>query len=333
MTLKEYLDETVAKIEELEVARFFTSPSEEQEKFTKRYVQHLDLDARNWFPFLRLDGTITNMSRLHFGNGGPRNISIVKKAIYDEGYKPLISDNALAGMFRIPLQTISRGLWGDDKDILDCGCFTERGHRFQCLKCLGCGIAGGLKPDTGDNCVHKVSAVTGISADGEIITEFRNALEPRTGTTPKKETLAGASEQDEGERRGKLAAFWQSEYVAPGAHFPISITFRDVAAVELGLALTAFDTSWRNIGLGSHKNGRFKGWNDNLEAFTLYAWMDGWLQEPEEYKGDRLGDIINQAKKAVYMAKSKKLLSKYVLDASKLQAVSSEKTRAKKRGG
>ena len=265
MSFKEYLDEALEEIEKLNVEAFFKSPEEEQAEFIQKYVQHKDLDARHWFPFLRLDGKVTNTSRVHFGNGGPASRQLVKKAMYEDGYKPLLSDNALAGMFRIPLLTMSRQMWGDDVDITECGYFTEEGHRFQCLKCLGCGLAGGLKPDTGDNAVHKVSAVTGISEDGEIITEWRNALEPRTGTTPKWEHINP-------KKVGKtLAALWQAEYVAPGAHFPVSITFRDVAAVEFGLALTAFDTSWKNIGLGAHKNGRLQGWNDNIDGFSTYA--------------------------------------------------------------
>jgi len=323
---KEYLDEAVERIRGLDEAAFFASPEEEQAEFVRRYVQHVDLDARNWFPFIRIDGEITNTSRLHFGNESLPARLLVKKALYEDGYRPLISDNAIAGMFRIPLQTISREIWGDDEDVKECGLFDEKGRRFQCLKCLGCGLAGGLKPDTGANAVHKVSAVTGVSTDGEIIREYRNALEPRTGTTPKWDFINP-------EKTGgtPMAAFWQSEYVAPGAHFPVSITFRDVGAAELGLALTAFDTSWKNIGLGAHKNGRFQGWYDNIDGFTLHVWMDSWLGEPEEYRGDDLSYLINQAKRAAYLAKEKKLLTKYVLDPSKLRGVKSEEDR--KEGG
>lgn len=327
MNLKQYLQEAAEKVEELDEKKFFLQKEESQKEFTDKYVQHRELDARNWFPFLRLEGVVSNTSRIHFGNGGAENLSIVKKAVYESGYKPLLSDNAIGGMFRIPLQTISRQIWGNDEEITECGCFTEAGSRFQCLKCLGCGLAGGLKPDTGDNVVHKVSAITGVSKDAEIITEWRNALEPRTGTTPKWQNI---NPKNEGK---KLAALWQMEYVAPDAHFPISITFRDVAAAELGLALTAFDISWKNIGLGSHKNGRLQGWYDSPDDFALYAWMEKWLEEPESYRGKDLLEIINLAKKAAYIAQQKKLLVKYVLDTSKLRGVRTEKVRSKTRGG
>jgi len=330
MSFREYLDEAVRSIEEIDVEDFFKWSDEERKKFIYGFIQHTDLDARNWFPFLRLDGEIVNASRIHFGNGSSDNRSIIKKALYEDGYKPLLSDNALAGMFRIPLQTMSREIWGDDDEIVQCGCFTEKGHRFQCLKCLGCGLAGGLKPDTGENIVHKVSAVTGISPDAEIITEYRNALEPRTGTTPKWEFIM--PEKSEA-KRPAMATFWQAEYIAPGAHFPISITFRDVAAVEFGLALSAFDISWKNIGLGAHKNGRLQGWNENIDRFTLYVWMDSWLKEPEVYRGQDLKYLINQAKRAAYVARSKKLLVKYVLDTSKLTGVKPGKERREAEAG
>jgi len=328
MSFKEYLNKAVQELQRLDVEAFFNSSNEERDEFIRRYVQHRDLDARHWFPFIRLDGEVINTSRIHFGNGGPANLRIIKKAIYQDGYKPLISDNAIAGMFRIPLQTISRQIWGDDPDVVECGCFTQMGHRFQCLKCLGCGLAGGLKPDTGENAVHKVSAVTGISLDGEIITEYRNALDPRSGTTPKWEFIMPNKSS-----KAKLATFWQSEYLAPGAHFPISITFRDVAAAEFGLALTAFDTSWKNIGLGAHKNGRLQGWYENPDKFTIHVWMEGWLSEPEMYRGDDLKEIINLAKKAAFLAREKKLLTKYVLDTSKLRGVQTEEERVESRRG
>jgi hypothetical protein len=95
----------------------------------------------------------------------------------------------------------------------------------------------------------------------------------------------------------------------------------------------AFDISWKNIGLGSHKNGRLQGWYDNLNSFTLHAWMDNWLQEPETYRGKELADIIDQAKKAASTARSKKLLTRYALNTSKLRGVKSEKARAAIRGG
>ncbi|MEM3675325.1 MAG: hypothetical protein QXG08_07645 [Candidatus Methanomethyliaceae archaeon] len=328
---KDYLEEAARKIEELDVEAFFRSQQEEQEKFIQNYVQHRRLDARNWFPFIRIEGEVVNFSRMHFGNGGTANYSLIKKALYEGGFRPLISDNAIAGMFRIPLQAMSREIWGDDEDIRDCGCFSEKGHRFQCLKCLGCGLAGGLKLETGENAVHKVSAVTGVSLDGEIITEYRNALEPRTGTVPKWELLAPTTKEgkNDKDRSNKLPVFWQAEYVAPGAHFPISITFRDVAAAEFGLALSAFDISWKNIGLGAHKNGRLHGWNENPERFTLYAWMGSWLEPPEVYSRDDLKYLINQAKKAAFLAREKKLLVKYVLDVSALGGVKAESARKK----
>ncbi|MEM3056845.1 MAG: hypothetical protein QW639_06425, partial [Candidatus Bathyarchaeia archaeon] len=102
---------------------------------------------------------------------------------------------------------------------------------------------------------------------------------------------------------------------------------------EFGLALSAFDISWKNIGLGAHKNGRLQGWNDNIDSFTLYVWMDGWLEPPEVYRGEELRYLINQAKRAAYLARSKKLLVKYVLDTSKLRGVKSEKERRKTGSG
>jgi hypothetical protein len=323
-----YLTEAAERIHGLDPAFFFASPKEDQESFIHTYVQHRELDARNWFPFIRLDGLLVNTSRLHFGNGGPANRSIIKKAIYDDGYRPLISDNAIAGMFRIPLQTTSREMWGDDPDVSECGYFTERGHKFQCLKCLGCGLAGAMNPDTGENAVHKVNAVTGVSADGEIIDEYRNSLEPRTGTIPKWDFVAPDKKTNE-----KLATFWQSEYVAPGAHFPVTVIFRDVAAVELGLALTAFDVSWKNIGLGSHKNGRLQGWNEDPGSFTMHVWMDSWLRDEEVYRGAELTHIIDLAKRSAYEARQKKLLTKYNLDTSRLRGVKTGKERAEKGSG
>jgi len=313
MNFEGYLNEAVEKLEALDPETFFQMSLEAQDEFVTKYVQHTALDARNWFPFIRIDGTLENTSRVHFGNGGTENLSIVKRAVYQDGYRPLVSDNALAGMFRIPLYTMSRRMWSDDEEVRECGYFTEKGSRFQCLKCLACGLGGGLQPDTSVNAVHKVRAVTGASEDAEIITEYQSSIEPRLGTTPKKELL-GITDQ-----RVRLSALWQTEYVAPGAHFNVSMTFRDVAAVEFGLALMAFDTSWVNIGLGAHKNGRFKGWNERPEAFTLYAWMDNWLAEPETYSTPK--NLINSAKKSAYLAQEKTLLRKYVFDRSKLKAV------------
>lgn len=319
MDFESYLNEAVMQLEALDPKTFFQMPSKAQEEFRQSYVQHTELDARNWFPFIRLDGTLENTSRVHFGNGGTVNLSIVKRAVYQDGYRPLISDNALAGMFRIPLYTMSRRIWGDDEEVAECGYFTEKGSRFQCLKCLACGLGGGLRPDTGENAVHKVRAVTGASEDAEIITEYQNSIEPRLGTTPKKELLSIT------DPRVALAALWQAEYVAPGAHFPVSVIFRDMAAAEFGLALMAFDTSWANIGLGAHKNGRFRGWNERPEAFTLYAWMDNWLAEPQICPAPK--NLINTAKKAAYLAQEKKLLRKYAFDRSKLKAVRTAKQR------
>jgi len=74
-----------------------------------------------------------------------------------------------------------------------------------------------------------------------------------------------------------------------------------------------------------------QGWNDNIDGFSLHIWMSGWLQDPEEYKGDDLKQMINKTKKAAFTANSKKLLVKYALDVSKLRGVKTEKERAKTR--
>jgi hypothetical protein len=349
----EDLKESVRVLKELKVEEFSKLSESEKLAFLEKYVQHATMDAKKMLPYLILEGTATNLTRVHCGNGvSAENINIVKTVFVDGKRRPILSDNQLNGMFRIPLREMSREFWSGNTEIENCGIYRHvRGNTvaIECGKCLSCGITGHFDPSTNKNSVHKVRALSGIALDGKIVSEYHNRPDPAKGVGVIKEeiiTYLKSVEKARGEeekeviediinsiQRATIPSFYMREYVAPNAHFPVIVTFRDMAPAELGLAFKAFSLSWYALGIGNGKRGKLQFWDTNPENWSLKVYTS-FTREPEEYKWEQLKEIILLAKNAATIASEKKLFRHYTYpDISRLNiAEEIESTKVRKRG-
>lgn len=122
-----------------------------REEDLEKYVQRRLLRADDYDCFVVLEGKTRNLSRTHFGNIPTGMYSLIKKRKIHGKVVPLLSDNALRGMTNHQLRVLSKKLSLGDPQ---CGLFDAKGlQRFECGKCIRCGIMGFLKPKTGENTV------------------------------------------------------------------------------------------------------------------------------------------------------------------------------------
>ncbi len=318
------LRESVKALEEIRIEDFSGLSEGERLAFQEEHVQHATMDARNMLPYLVLEGVAVNLTRVHCGNGvSAENISIVKTVFVEGKRRPILSDNQLNGMFRIPLREMSREFWGGDTGIRDCGIYRHVGGStvaIECGRCLSCGITGHLNTSTNKNSVHKVRALSGIARDGKIVSEHCNRPDPAKGVgVTRDDILCGVggdvAEDDRKDiiqkiQKAMIPSFYMREYVMPGAHFPVFVTFRDVAPAELGLALKAFSISWYALGIGNGKRGRLQFWDTNPENWRLRVYSS-FTREPETYEGEQLREIVLLAKNAAEVASEKKMFRQY----------------------
>ncbi|RLI39557.1 hypothetical protein DRO64_10370 [Candidatus Bathyarchaeota archaeon] len=289
--------------EALEYVKRISSKEEALDEDLERYVQRHLLRADDYDSFVVLQGKTRNQSRVHFGNVSAGMYSLIKKRRIKGKVVPLLSDNALRGMVNHQLRVLSKKLGiGDPK----CGLFDEKGQRFDCGKCLRCGIMGFLNPNTGENVVHKLAIRSFLTTSAEIITEYHNSPDAVKGTI-------FAPREVERERKERAAVLYVTEYIAPGGEFPLQIVFRGMAPGEMGVALMQMGLAWHYLGLGRHKNGSFTTWTQNPEDWTLtYIPIEGGeiKQEVYTYKSG-LVNIINTLKNIAYIAMQKKLFREY----------------------
>ena len=344
-TYLEFLREAEKELRAVD-ERAFAIDSTDSLDFTEKYVQHRILDGRNLTPYIVLEGNATNLTRMHCGNGaGAANISIVKKVIRGGNWRPILSDNSLNGMFRIPLRDMSRKLWSE-KDVDYCGVYRQLGDQraaINCGYCLACGLGGWMRTTDNKNSPHKVRAVSSVSPKGKIIKEYLNRPDPVKNTiaqavefpvpksaeeiTPKdveqiqslveKEELTESAKEVLEKVLGvlrkpqKFASFYQMEFVAPGADFPIWVSFRDVGPAELGISLIAFSFSWMRLGIGRGKLGKLQFWDTNPEGWKLNVFQDI-HKDPERYDDvSEVKEIITLARNCGEIAYTKKLFRRY----------------------
>jgi len=340
----DFLKEAERELQALDEKEFHARAEiKEKRDFLERYVQHASLDGRNMTPYLVLEGEATNLTRMHCGNGlGGPNISIVKRVIRGGTYRPILSDNALNGMFRIPLRDISREYWKGDKNVDYCGIYRQVGNQraaIDCGYCFSCGLSGWMRTIDNKNAPHKVRAASGVSENGRIIIEYHNRpdrvkhtmvhgedfpLPLKVSDAERKQIESLMKEKGvsgdvnklievvfEGLKRAPapFAEFYQFEYVAPGANFPIWVSFRDVAPAEFGLALEAFSFAWLRLGIGRGKLGKLQFWDTGPEGWKIHAFMN--LHSGPQTYPEQVKEIVTLAKNCAELALAKKLFRRY----------------------
>ena len=289
--------------EALEYVKSVRNVEEAQDEDLEKYVQRRLLRADDYDSFVVLRGKTRNQSRVHFGNVSAGMYGLIKKRRIKGKVVPLLSDNALRGMLNHQLRVLSKKLGIGDPN---CGLFDEKGlQRFECGKCLRCGIMGFLNPKTGENSVHKLAIRSFLTTSAEIITEYHNSPDVVKGTV-----FAPREVEKGGE---KAAVLYVAEYIAPGGEFPLQIVFRGMAPGEIGVALMQMGLAWHYLGLGRHKNGSFTTWTQNPEDWTLmYIPVEGGELKKEVYTCESgLVEIINKLKSIAYIAMQKKLFRDY----------------------
>ncbi|MBD3192151.1 MAG: hypothetical protein GF308_16020 [Candidatus Heimdallarchaeota archaeon] len=293
----------------------FDKEDTEAQKKMQKYVQKVALRADEYDSFVILEGSTFNKSRVHFGNTTQGNFSLIKKTFIKGKYVPLLSDNGLRGVVNHELRVMSKNMGlGDDL----CGLFDEKGKkRFECGKCIRCGIMGflSLKKKTvgqSKNMPHRLAIRSFLpEMDSiQIIQEYHNSLDDAVGTVYTPVTTSRSEEdEDNFQDEGKAANFYVMEYLAPGGRFPIMLTMRGMAIAEMGLALMSVSKAWYTLGVGRHKNGALTTWEQEMSDWKLT--YDPLLSEKETYTGEELEELINDIKRVAYIAIKNNLFQEY----------------------
>jgi hypothetical protein len=294
------IDDALSYVESLKPDE---TPKEED---LEKHVQKRQLRADDYDSFVVLKGKTKNLSRTHFGNIPTGMYSLIKKRKIKGKVVPLLSDNALRGMTNHQLRVLSKKLSLGDPQ---CGLFDAKGlQRFECGKCIRCGIMGFLNPKTGENSVHRLSIRSFLPTSAEIITEYHNNPDEARGTV-----YAPREAKKKPEERA--AVLYVSEYLAPGGEFPLQITMRGLAPAEIGLALMQLGLAWHYLGLGRHKGGSFTTWHQEPESWELsyIPIKGGEIAQDAPYEGEELKTIVNKLEKIAYIAMEKKLFREYEL--------------------
>jgi len=300
---KQYVEEALEKIKEVDVSKL---GAEEFDAFIDKYVQRRRLVGSRYSCFVVLDGYVVALSRVHFGNVSTGRFNLIKKVLIENKEIPLISENAFRGILGHYLRSLSRRMGIGEPT---CGLYDESGQKFECGMCLKCGIMGFLNPGKGLNAPHRLNFRAFIPTAYSIVRETHNTIHPMRECVhaPREEGVSRSGE----ERAGRRAIFFTSEYIAPGARFPVQITMRDMACGEMGLALMAMNMAWHFIGVGRHKVGSFSTWEQRPEDWKLLYFRPPDVMEPEVYEGDALVDLVDKLKRCAYLAMEKRLFMNY----------------------
>ncbi|MEM2936302.1 MAG: hypothetical protein QW231_03900 [Candidatus Bathyarchaeia archaeon] len=296
-TFKRMVDEALTYVEGIKQGE------ELKEEDRKKHIQRRLLRADDYDHFIVLQGITRNLSRVHFGNVASGMYSLIKQRKVKGEVVPLLSDNALRGMINNQLRILSKKLGLGDPQ---CGLFDEKGlQRFECGKCIRCGIMGFLNPQTRENAVHRLAVRSFLPTSVEIVTEYHNNPDAVTGTVY-------APREKKPEERA--AVLYVAECIAPGGEFPLQIVFRGMAPGEIGVALMQVGLAWHYLGLGRHKSGSFTTWTQEPQNWSLrYIPVEGGETAQEEYTLKEMEEIVEKLKKVAYIAMEKKLFREYEL--------------------